>query len=257
MENEDKIMRKNNSDSKKVTEESKLDKLESLKDSLKNSETVSEIYNNPAVQFIIGNLNIVPGGIKDVIDAGITQALQMFQEKKRTKLFEIIFGDYSIQTKDVSDVKVIFEFAKLLNVVNHLAKADKIQYLGELMKNSIPDIRKGYIDEFEEGLGKLEMLSDREIILIEELYQCEQECVVKNHNPQIKNFNHYKSWEVFQKKCHEKYDMKKTDISSMMCSIMRSGFCMIEWTTGLDNAGTMMCYTTPEYHKFRNKILSV
>lgn len=226
--------------------------------SLENSEHLYDIYNNPAVQGLLGAIfGLVPGG-KDAVDAAFMQSFETFQKKKLAELFDVIMEDQSITVEDVKDVTVILEFAKLINVTNHLSKNGKIKYLGNLMRYSISEIKDGNVDEFEERLNKLEILSEREILLLETLYKCEDEKGELNRPENRLSSSEVKeAWKLFKRTCVKEFGMNDTDITAAMFSVMRTGFCIGEWSAGLSNPGTVVFYTTPEYHRFREKIYGI
>lgn len=228
------------------------EELEVIKTSMSNTTDLEDIYMNPVVQGILGA--ILPG-VKDFADAAVVKGVKLFQEKKLKELFECVMADHSITLEDVKNVTVIMEFANMINVTNYLSKNGKIKYLGSLMRNSISDVRAGNVDEFEERMNKIVMMSEREIMLLETLFKCEVESgEVDCHaeNP-LKEFNVKEAWKLFKEKCADDLGMNVTDTTAAMFSIMRTGFCIGEWSAGISNPGTVMFYTTPEYHKFREK----
>lgn len=225
------------------------EELETCKVDLNMKENLEDIYNNPVVQMLLSVLNVCPG-IKDGVDSAVAIALSSFQKKKITKLLELIFRDSKVTMDDVKDVTVIMEFAKMLDAVKRLSRNGKIKYLANLMRGSICDIRKGEVDEFEERLESLLLLSEREIHLLEILFQCEEK------NMPVKNkLDYVKSWNDFLKQTKKIFSFNETDACSHIMAITKSGYCLVEWRSGLNNTGTMFAYTTPAYHRLRQIIL--
>lgn len=204
-----------------------------MKCNLINAEDIKDIYDNPIVQTFISILSKFPG-FKDGVDAAIEKALTEFQHRKRKELFEIILEDNTITMDDVNDVTVLMEFAKVLDVVNRLARNGKVKYFARLLRSSIKEIRAGKIDEFEERLAGL---SEREIDLLELLYRCEENCKANENR-----FNASKSWKSFVDETNVRYGFNETDVASAMMAIARSGFCMSEWSAGLNNGDTRVMY---------------
>lgn len=232
------------------------EELEKCKAELKKAETAESIFDHPAVQFIesmLGMIPVVDAGV-NCVDAAVKKRLIDFRTSKQEELFEIIFADNSITIEDVSDVTVLMEFAKVLDAVNRLSRNGKVKYFAGLLKSSIPEIRTGNVDEFEEWMDHLGWLSVREIRLLKLLYCCEEKCRVKSMNNGEK-FNVSDSWNTFVVKAKEQYGFNETETATAMMAITRSGFCMSEWNATLNNSGTLVIYTTPSYRKFLKRIL--
>lgn len=226
------------------------EKLDIVKSEYKAMQDLKGIWNNPMVQFIISNIPCI-STISTIVDGSIQYLIDERQKKKMEELLETVFLDSSITLDDLYDVDHIMEFAKVMDVVNHLIRNDKVKYFGKLLKSTIHSGNKN-IDEFEELLNKLNELSLREIDLLFLLAETEKNHIIKDSNNND-TIDYTKSWKDFVEKVKDEYDMNETEIDSSMLGIMRTGFCMSDWNFSFSKAGLVM-YTTPSYKILLDKI---
>lgn len=107
-----------------------MDKIDDIKNDLKNVNELRDIKGNPIVQSVLlSSLKSIPV-IGDMIDSTTEVLLNEFQEKKEQELIDIIFSDTNnITTEMVNDVEFIVNFNKTLEAVRRLATNDKVKFL--------------------------------------------------------------------------------------------------------------------------------
>lgn len=210
---------------------------------------IEEIYSNPAVSFLMESIKLIPA-VGNLVNNSIKAVIEMHQKKKLNQLLTLIFNDNSITIEDVKDVKVIMEFAKMIDIVNRLTRNEKIKDFASLFKSFMSKADKDY-DEFEEFLQKLNDLSYREKEMLIKLYK-EQKKLLSTDNSGKVVFDKEISWDNFLKA--EEGSYSATDIVSIMAGSMRSGFCICEWSMQWNGESKISFYTTPSFEKFMNEI---
>lgn len=144
-----------------------MDKIDDIKNDLKNVNELKDIKGNPIVQSVLlSSLKSIPV-IGDMIDSTTEVLLNEFQEKKEQELIDIIFSDTNnITTEMVNDVEFIVNFNKTLEAVRRLATNDKVKFFGNLIKNGYLMDERIENNVFEEYLDILNTLSYREICFL-------------------------------------------------------------------------------------------
>lgn len=151
------------------------EKFENIKQTLNNSEELTDIKNNPVVKAtILSVVKSIPI-IGELIDSSMDMCLTSFQQNKRNELIEMVLSDAYITSDMVNDVEFILNFAKTLEAVNRLASNDKIRYFANLIKNGYFTSDKIENDLFEEYLRLLSTLSYREIEYLYFIYKYQSE----------------------------------------------------------------------------------
>ena len=100
---------------------------------------IESIWENPVVQSLVAVLDVVPG-VGTVVDSSVKYMLGGYQKKKLEILFKHILDDTSITVEQVSNVTVLMEMARIIDVVTRLQCNDKIQYFSNLMKCAIQEV---------------------------------------------------------------------------------------------------------------------
>lgn len=146
-----------------------------LKQTLNNSDELSDIKSNPVVRAtILSVVKSIPI-LGELIDSSMDIYLTSFQENKRNELIEMILSDVNITSDMVNDVEFILNFAKTLEAVNRLSSNDKIKFFANLIRNGYFTSDKIENDLFEEYLRLLSILSYREIEYLYFLYKYQKE----------------------------------------------------------------------------------
>lgn len=226
---------------------------EIAKKSLEDIKTLNDIWEHPAVKMIYGALNIIPP-IAGALDATISKKLENYQKEKQQKLCEIIFQDNSITLEDVKNVEIIMEYARMLDVVNRLATNEKLVYIANLFKKSVPNmICHDGVAEFEEYLYRLDYISYREIDLLYILYGCEKDAL-NYENEKVSKME--KAWQMFKDLACDKYKVSEKMIIAMMSGLVTTGFCReANIIFPDDNAVENPYYTTEYFERFLSLII--
>lgn len=196
-----------------------MDKIDDIKNDLKNVNKLRDIKGNPIVQSVLlSSLKLIPV-IGDMIDSTTEVLLNEFQEKKEQELIDIIFSDTEhITTEMVNDVEFIVNFNRTLEVVKRLATNDKIKYFGNLIKNGYMIDKHIENSIFEEYLNILNGLSYREICLLVDF---------KKWSDKYASPSNINNWKKFKEKYASKYKISCTVIEDIFIKMAQMGFIKI------------------------------
>lgn len=230
------------------------EKLENVMESVVNFQNVNDIWNNPVVKVLYQSVQRLPV-IGEIVGESIGALLEEHQQKKVSKLFEVILKDDLVTLDMVNRVDVIMEFAKTLEVVNRLVSNEKVKYLGNLFRNTMT-LENIDFDEYEEFLAKINDLSCRELDLLFYLYEAQENNIKKfnDKNSEERNFDPKMVWGDFLKNFKKENDMSDGTITAIISGTMRSGFVAyipMETPIGIQGFFT----TTPYFEKFVKKII--
>lgn len=215
---------------------------------LENTNSVSDIYDNPVVKALLG---VISGDINIIgtfVENGIEKLLQKRQKEKEKALLEAVFSDGSVTLDDIGE-DFIFEFAMTYNAVMHLLQNEKVVYFANLLKNTVLNPDRD-CNTFQESIERLCSLSYREIELLLLLNKCQEEYY--KCNPEMLDDSNYiestKSiWNKFMKSAAEKFGLPEEVVESMFSSIERTGFCNA--VNILYPGATGKCYRTSLYFR--------
>lgn len=221
------------------------EKFELVKSELKNVGEIKDIFENPAVKYLLGILNALSYGAVDALDVLFSKTLFERQKQKRKELCEIIFADNLFTREDVEDVEFVLEFARTLDVVNRLATNKKLKYIATLFKRTFSqETYKEHIPEFEEYLFRLDRVSFRELDLLFLLYDSERKSKFAQYTGKEKLD---KVWEDYISVVKEKYSLSESMIRSIMSGLVMTGFCHETRIPLLNGSDLVGPYCTTEY----------
>lgn len=196
--------------------------------SLENIENIQNIRCNPIVETFISCAKPFLPGIGELIDSSLTQILEEHQKKKRDEFCEYILNAPELITKDkLTNISFLMEFAKTIDVINKLARNEKIIFIASLFKNTFITNEISDIDEYEEWLYCLDTMSYRELEILIYLYNCELEYYGEEFDPKRKIIEYQKVVEVwfqFVKKVKRVFDIDEEDIESIVLGLSKTGF---------------------------------
>lgn len=114
-------------------------------------------------------LSIIPG-LGPFIDKTVEQRFDSYQTKKRQIFIDTVLSNTDIITSDmVRNEACIINIAKVIEVIDKTAHADKVVFYGNLVRNGYFDaVEQISNDNFEEYLAILKDLSYREMIYLKE-----------------------------------------------------------------------------------------
>lgn len=167
------------------------------------------------------------------------------QNESRKVLIDLIMKDNEeITIELVKDIEFIMNFAKMVEVIDRLAKNDKIKYFANLLKNGYLYEDRINNDEFEEYLNQLKELSYREIYILINY-------VESMKNKRIKNIGDSLELELFYEEMKSKLGINKNEIICILERLQNKQLCI--FSEGLDT-GKYWC-STAYYDKFSSRIL--
>lgn len=198
-----------------------MDKIDDIKNDLKNVNKLRDIKGNPIVQSVLlSSLKLIPV-VGDMIDSTTEVLLNEFQEKKEQELIDIIFSDTNnITTEMVNDVEFIVNFNKTLEAVRRLATNDKVKFFGNLMKNGYLMDERIENNVFEEYLDILNTLSYREICFLADYKKWSDK---HDSPPSINN------WQLFKEKYSYKYNVSTSLMENIFVKMVQTGFINITY----------------------------
>lgn len=198
-----------------------MDKIDDIKNDLKNVNELRDIKGNPIVQSVLlSSLKSIPV-IGDMIDSTTEVLLNEFQEKKEQELIDIIFSDTNnITTEMVNNVEFIVNFNKTLEAVRRLATNDKVKFFGNLMKNGYLMDERIENSVFEEYFDILNTLSYREICFLIDYKKW-----LDKHDPflKINNWKKFKEYYIHQCKFNITYQL----MENIFCKLANMGFARL------------------------------
>lgn len=249
--------------------------MEDVRTSLKKyntSEKLMDIFDNALVKFLMSIVDkFAPKFISipiDMVADPVYSLLCKDYEKKQRILFEAIIKDDKITQEDLKNEKVIIEFIKLYNVAMHVTNNEKVQFLGNLFRNSVLDDEQNTnkYDEYEEFLDRINMLSYRELQILAYLRKCGDKVpyivtVKTDVQEETEGLNKYTStkvdqaeaWKYFKDNCVNKLKLDYDIIISILVGAERSGFCF-HWDELYPGGSNKVFYTTTYFERFINKI---
>lgn len=219
--------------------------LEKIKKQLHRFEKAQDIVENPVGQIIFSLIDEFPilGAIKIMAES----SLDSFQQKKRKKLCNIIFSDNKITEEMVKDVSFIMEFYKLIEVVDRLSTNTRVEYLGNLFKNTVLLETENKYDNFNEYLYRFKKMSEREIeilyMLFEEMGPIKLEELITVESQQ----EMARTWREFSIKATKHFSIDQSVLISILTGIQRTGFCSLELIHCA--GGDMSVFITTKYFR--------
>lgn len=236
----------------------------------KKLEKKMDTFDNPVVNVlksIVDKYIPIPIPIDAVMDP-IHALLRKDYERKEGILFEAIIKDDKITLKDIQDVKVIIEFIKLYKVAMHVTNNEKLQFLGNLFRNSVLDDEQNTnkYEEYEEFLERINMLSYRELQILAYLRKCGDKVPhIINVTPDVQEENEEQNkyistqvdqaeaWKYFKNNCVNELKLDYDIIFSILVGTERSGFCF-HWDELYPGGSNKVFYTTTYFERFIDKI---
>lgn len=205
-----------------------MEELEAALIEYENAENISDIYNNPS---IYGLREVAKGLVKtipvlgEVLDEAINQGLEWHVNTAKNSLIEAILGCPSIiDPEKIEGVSFLIEFAKTQEVVIRLANDKKVQFICNLFtKYFLQECNGGNIDIYEEFLNQITTLSYREIELLIALKHFEQDIDNTGNRSELQLYS--SSYHQLISLAKENWNIEEEELSGMMTSISRSGFC--------------------------------
>ena len=215
---------------------------------------VENVWEHPVVRCVMSLLDMIPG-FGTIIDESIKMLLKEFQKKKLEKLFIYILEDSSITVEKVSNVTVLMEMARTIEVVMRLHCNDKIEYFANLMKNAIHG-EEAYANTFEEWMERLQSMSYFEIKLVTLFYKFEQD--YEDEVPKVQDQPAYyrveSRWKAFLEAASCELELSMAEIEARILSLCRLGFCNQIDVSYLGCNHTVY-YTTVYFEKFYEEVL--
>lgn len=213
-----------------------------------------EIWEHPVVQCLMTLLDVVPG-LGTIIDASIKLKVKDFQKKKLENLFMYILEDSSITVEKVSNVTVLMEMAKTIEVVTRLQNNDKVVYFANLMRNAIHG-EDSYTNTFDEWMERLQSMSYFEIKLVTALYKFEQEYEHKvPKNPEQESYYRIENrWVKFLSFASNEFEISVEEIEARIMALCRLGFCN-QIDVAYLGCSHKVFYTTVYFERFYKEIL--
>ena len=173
---------------------------EIAKAQLRTADTIVDNICNPAVRSMISVVKMSVPFIGDLIDESLCATFEDNQKKKRKQLLDTILSDKQSITPDmVNDIEFILNFTRVMEVVNRLARNEKVKYFANLIKNGYLVNSDSRIsnDEFEEYFNEISRLSFRELEYLAFFWK-----FAVNHGGGIAAYN----WKSFSEEFNEKYN---------------------------------------------------
>lgn len=232
-----------------------------MNDNFTNNEKVytslskfESVWENPVVQSLISVLDVIPGA-GTAIDSSVKQMIKDYQKKKLEALFTYILEDTSITVEKVSNVTVLMEMARTIDVVARLQCNDKIQYFSNLMKNAIRE-DDAYINTFDEWLERLQSMSYFEIKLLTFFYKFELQ-YEKNVPVEKEQESYYRvesCWREFRTAASKEFSISTAEVEARVLSLCRLGFCN-QMDIAYLGCSHKVYYTTVYFEKFYMEVL--
>lgn len=190
-----------------------------------NNRHLKGNYENPAVQGIIGALNLIPG-LADGVKAATAILIEEKQKKKLDIICNIIFEDHTVVPDMIKNVDILYEFFRMIEVANKLKSNEKVIYLANLFKNSFITSSSYNFDQFEEYLLRINDLSFREIGFLKLLYDCEIKACKEFESKKCDNDKFYSSiYNNFLNVGTTVNNISENEITAILRGTLRSGFC--------------------------------
>lgn len=89
---------------------------------------LENVWEHPVVRCVMSLLDVIPG-FGTIIDESVKMLLKEFQKKKLERLFVCILEDSNVTVEKVSNITVLMEMARTIEVVMRLHCNDKIEYV--------------------------------------------------------------------------------------------------------------------------------
>ena len=211
---------------------------------LKKLEITKNILDDPKIKVLCSAIESIPGGaiIISPLEDIIEPKLQKEIERKKENLIEQVFNGNLITIDDLNDIDFITEFRRLYEAVMKARGNKKIQYMVDLFKGTVCNKDRGF-NMFEECLNELSGMSEREIDLLFELYDCR-----KKGNIDAENLG-----EMFYGEVKNKFGISKDMTDAILSKLRKTGF-VIE-NQDIYASGTGLEYYITEYGEEMIKII--
>lgn len=189
--------------------------MEKAKKEVNSVDKAKELKNSHLGVGISALLSLIPGA-GPFIDGEINKKINEFQDEKRNKLIDtILCNNNNITSEMVNDIEFIFNFSKTCEVVSKLATNDKVEYFGNLIKNSYLVGAKVENDVFEEYLNILNDMSVREINYL---------VFLKEKIDEMKTIKKKLKWHKFICDFEDKFNIPKENVYNIYYRLKRTGF---------------------------------
>lgn len=219
-----------------------------------NLSKIESVWESPVVQSLISVLDVIPGA-GTMVDSSVKQMIKCYQKKKLEILFTYILEDTSITVDKVSNVTILMEMARTIDVVARLQCNDKIQYFSNLMKSAIQEA-DAYINTFDEWLERLQSMSYFEIRLITFFYKFERqyEKDVPIEKEQESYYRIENCWREFRTAASKEFLIPIAEVEARVLSLCRLGFCN-QMDIAYLGCSHKVYYTTVYFEKFYMEVL--
>lgn len=197
-------------------------------------EHLEKAYNNPMLMVQKECAKAVPGvglGVS-ITDSLLSSLIQKQIQKNHKELLKCLKdASPEIVLEDVSEEEFIMDYVNLHIVVERLRSNEKIQFLANLFISAHCGQTCCNLDEYDEMINRLNMLSLREISMLQILHK------------------YGESTEVFYEQIQDELDLAKDMTDSLLTSITKTGFCKEKTGVYLNYQGNSF-YTTDLFSRF-------
>lgn len=215
---------------------------------------LNQISKNPAVNVLKDLVEKAPVFGK-ILTNSVDRGLELFQKSKQDKLIQsVIDNENLIAPERIHAVPFVIEYAKTREMLDRLANEKKVKLVCNLFVNYfLKENHEDDVDVYEEYLQHLGQLSVREISLLITLNRYEKE---STHIHGLNDFDRH-NWAFSKLKGYakEEWNISESELTGLMTSICRSGFCKEEVGGYLNGYAGGVFFTTQYFEKFFNYIM--
>ena len=194
----------------------------SEKDDNKALKTISLVL---SVVEVIPEVGSVASGINKAIDFCRRKREESLAQKRELMAKEIINGQRFITRKGISDIEIVENFGRMIQLIDHTNINEKIEFAVRVFIKGCLSDRFVSTDIYEEYLQIIRDLSLREIKLISILRDIEEHPQAYENDDKTKGetYEPVKYWKAFKKRAADELTIPEGYVYPMLKRIERTG----------------------------------
>lgn len=198
-------------------------------------------------------VQIIPFNIGSAIDTAVLTKVQSIRAERATIFFdELASGQQTLTPELLENNDFLHCFFATTDAALKANRAEKIQYLARLLASSTIDGKFSNVDEYEEYLGSLDELSNREFAVLVLLDQYETKFPMQEGENQLQCANRF--WSQFSDELVSRFLIPNEEMDALLTRLNRSG-CYETFI------GNYLSYTggkgktTPTFHRLKSLVI--
>lgn len=208
-------------------------------------------YENSAI--LRGLVQLIPLSIGSAIDIAVLTKFQSIQASRMTDFFdELSRGEITLKQELLDNNEFLHCFFATTAAALKTHRTEKIRFLARLLLSTVANERVANIDEYEEYLGILDNLSNRELTILTLLDKYESKHSKDEDEDDLQCAT--KFWKEFSSELTEKLAIPANEIDAMLTRLNRSG-CYETFVGGYIGYTGGMGKTTPSFHRLKSLAL--